>query len=130
MTGSESALPEPYAPLIIPIIFGGLALPVIVSIFETRKRQRNAEPTHKQNRVQEEKIIQQDSNQLKKFYDTLEIDESSSPSEIKNAYRDGIRFYHPDKFETKSTEDQNRAKKKTKEIIDAYDELKKAGKVK
>lgn len=84
ITGSDSALPEPYAMLIIPIIFGGLALPVIVSVIETRQMKKK--DMHKENKKQEQKTTHQDTIDLKKYYDVLEIKESSSSIEINIIY--------------------------------------------
>jgi len=65
--------------------------------------------------------------QLKKYYATLEINESASSQEIKDAYKKLIKFYHPDKFQ-QIPESLKRAESKTKEIIEAYKQLKKISK--
>jgi hypothetical protein len=60
--------------------------------------------------------------QLKKYYATLEINESASSQEIKDAYRKLIKFYHPDKFQ-QIPESLKRAESKTIEITEAYHQL-------
>jgi len=81
------------------------------------------------NRKKEETISDSDISDLKKYYQILDLAENASSTEIKNSFREGIKFYHPDKFESKSPEDKERAKKKAEKINVAYEELQKAGKV-
>jgi len=80
-------------------------------------------------RKKEETISDSDLSDLKKYYQILDLAENASSTEIKNSFREGIKFYHPDKFESKSPEDKERAKKKAEKINVAYEELQKAGKV-
>jgi len=76
----------------------------------------------------EERYSYSSSSDLKKYYDILGAKEDDSPSEIKKKFREEIKFFHPDKFESKSPEDKDTAKKKAQKINVAYEELKKAGK--
>ncbi len=54
----------------------------------------------------------------------LEIDESTSFEGVKKAYRELIKFYHPDKFQ-QIPSSLKRAETKTREIKEAYEQLKK-----
>ena len=65
---------------------------------------------------------------LKAYYDILELSENASKIQIKNAYRELIKFYHPDMHQN-NPEKLARAERKTKQITDAYEKLKNAGKV-
>jgi len=102
-----------------------------------RDRREREERERKERNAKEERERQHRSNEntngskstLKKFYDILEISENATTSDIKKAYREWIKFYHPDKFESKSPEDKERALAKAKKITEAYEELQKAGKV-
>lgn len=53
---------------------------------------------------------------MKNFYKILNISENSSPEEIKKAYRNLAKIYHPDNKETGNAE-------KFREIQEAYDNL-------
>lgn len=86
--------------------------------------QNNTEGKQKR---REEKRTYSDSD-LKKYYDVLEIPETASSTKVKNAYRVWIKIYHTDNYETKGSETREIAKKKLKEVIVAYEELKKVGK--
>lgn len=59
-----------------------------------------------------------------KYYSTLGVAEGASQEEIKKAYRNKAREYHPDKH-AQSTEAQKvEAEKKFKEVNEAYEKLK------
>ena len=66
------------------------------------------------------------SDDLKQYYDILECKETDSPKEIKAQFNKLIKFYHPDNYQN-NPEKLVRAEKKTKQIIDAHDELAKRG---
>jgi uncharacterized membrane protein len=96
--------------------------------------QRRYEEEQREQRRHEEEQRQEDRNDkpnstLRTFYDILEVNETATSSEIKKAYREWIKFYHPDKFESKSPEDKERAMAKAKKITEAYEKLKKSGKI-
>jgi len=63
------------------------------------------------------------NNELNKYYELLELDPSATPTQIKEKYRQLIKFYHPDNFQL-SPEKLEFAEKKTKEITVAYENLK------
>lgn len=105
---------------------------IIVSMQTTGKNGRKRTPNEEQDQKREQRKeyrSDQSNSILQKFYDILEIDENATASQIKKAYKELIKFYHPDKFETKSVEDKKRALSKAKKITEAYEELQKAGKV-
>ena len=53
------------------------------------------------------------------FYEILGVSKSASQEEIKTAYKNLIKKYHPDLYQG----DKSFAEKKTKEINEAYDTL-------
>ena len=57
-------------------------------------------------------------------YEVLGIDSMSMKSQIKLAYRHQLSLYHPDKVNHLGEEIQKIAEKRTKEIIEAYEDLK------
>ncbi len=70
------------------------------------------------------------SNQTSPFtlndaYSILEINSNSDIDSIKTAYKTKIKEYHPDKVQTMGKEIQEIANRKTKEINDAYNLIKK-----
>ena len=66
------------------------------------------------------------SDDLKQYYDILESKETDSPKEIRAQFNKLIKFYHPDNYQN-SPEKLVRAENKTKQLIDAHDELAKRG---
>ena len=66
------------------------------------------------------------SDDLKQYYDILESKETDSPKEIRAQFNKLIKFYHPDNYQN-SPEKLVRAENKTKQLIDAHDELAKCG---
>ena len=96
---------------------------------EERERQERREQEERERQERSRESTSSSESTLKKYYDVLEVDENATASEIKNAYRNWIKFYHPDKFESKSPEDKERAMAKAKKMTVAYEELQKAGKV-
>lgn len=57
------------------------------------------------------------------YYETLGLSPSASVDEIKNAYRDLMKKYHPDRFSTLSPEFQELANRKAQAINEAYEFL-------
>ena len=66
------------------------------------------------------------SDDLKQYYDILESKETDSPEKIRAQFKKLIKFYHPDNYQN-SPEKLVRAENKTKQLIDAHDELAKRG---
>ena len=54
----------------------------------------------------------------------LGISPGADPAEIKKAYRGLLRMYHPDKFAHLGSEFEVTAKRRTQEIVAAYEKLK------
>lgn len=69
--------------------------------------------------------IKYDENTEEYFYSILNINRNSSVDEIKKAYKEEIRKYHPDKVEHLGEEFKEIAEKKTKDINKAYNYFKK-----
>jgi curved DNA-binding protein CbpA len=55
----------------------------------------------------------------------LGVSQTASQEEIKKAFRNKAREFHPDKYAGKSESERVEAEKKFKEINEAYDKLKK-----
>ena len=66
------------------------------------------------------------SDDLKQYYDILESKETDSPEKIRAQFKKLIKFYHPDSYQN-NPEKLVRAENKTKQLIDAHDELAKRG---
>jgi DnaJ-domain-containing protein 1 len=60
-----------------------------------------------------------------KYYSVLGVSQTASQEEIKKAFRNKAREFHPDKYAGKSESERVEAEKKFKEINEAYDKLKK-----
>lgn len=60
-----------------------------------------------------------------KYYSLLGISSGASQEEIKKAYRNKAREFHPDKYASRSETERVEAERKFKEINEAYDKLKK-----
>lgn len=59
---------------------------------------------------------------MKDYYLILELTRDATPEEVKAAYRDKIRFYHPDRWRD-DPEMHQRAEERTKELNEAYQVL-------
>ena len=57
------------------------------------------------------------------YYSILGISKDASDTEIKNAYRQMAKKYHPDRFATKSDAEKKEAEEKFKQINEAYSVL-------
>lgn len=58
-------------------------------------------------------------------YKILEIDRTATPSEIKKAYRDMVKKYHPDKLQHMDEVYQKGAEEKFRKVQEAYEQLQK-----
>jgi tetratricopeptide (TPR) repeat protein len=61
-------------------------------------------------------------NEINEYYEILGLRPGASPGEIKQAYRDLIKVWHPDRF-AHDVRLQQKAQEKTKEINDAYQRI-------
>src|SRR3989338_448363 len=59
---------------------------------------------------------------MEKYYKILEVHTNASEPEVKQAYRDLVKVWHPDRF-THDIKLQKRAEEKLKEINDAYQRI-------
>ncbi|MBF0337302.1 MAG: DnaJ domain-containing protein [Nitrospirae bacterium] len=57
---------------------------------------------------------------IEKYYEVLGITAGASENEIKDAYRDSIKVWHPDRFAVENERLKKKSEDKTKEINDAY----------
>lgn len=60
---------------------------------------------------------------MKDFYEVLGVNRDVTENDIKKAYRNLARQWHPDKFSTKSETEKKEAEEKFKEISEAYNTL-------
>ncbi|UCC39695.1 MAG: J domain-containing protein [Candidatus Aminicenantes bacterium] len=59
---------------------------------------------------------------MKRYYQILELEPGASPEEVKQAYRDLAKVWHPDRF-SHDPSLQKKAQEKLKEINEAYEKL-------
>lgn len=57
------------------------------------------------------------------YYETLGVDKSATKDQLKTAYRNLAKKYHPDMYSTASEEEKKKAEEKFKEINHAYEVL-------
>ena len=60
---------------------------------------------------------------IKRCYEILELDPDSSLEEVRQAYRDSVSIWHPDRFGGSNPRLAKRAEEKLKEINEAYETL-------
>jgi len=93
-------------------------------IAEAREDAKEEEREEKAREIARE---EQELFSLKKCYEILDLNENTTPSEIKSAYRNLAKQWHPDKHI--SLEEKRYAEVQMKEINQAYEKLRKLGKV-
>jgi hypothetical protein len=57
---------------------------------------------------------------MENYYDLLGIKQNSTLKELKKAYKEKLKQYHPDLFTDKNNEEKSNAENLTKKIIEAY----------
>jgi len=106
--------------LIVYFIAGYIVVSFIFSVMKIKKS--NTDTNNKE--TQEEK---ETNNYTKKeWYQILEIEKTSTIEEIKKAYRNKMKEYHPDRVAGLGKEFSKLAEEKSKEINMAYEEAIKA----
>ena len=73
---------------------------------------------------EQQKKSQQDP-ELEKNLETLDLGPGAKPEEIRRAYLDAVKKYHPDKFLNQTPDVAKAAEEKTKRINSAYSILRK-----
>ena len=58
------------------------------------------------------------------YYSVLGVPSAATDAEVKKAYRDMVRKYHPDMVSTQGESVQRTAERKTQEINEAYQNIK------
>jgi hypothetical protein len=63
------------------------------------------------------------TDDVRRAYDLLDLDVSASQGEVKAAFRDLVKIWHPDRYQNDSDSVRLRAERKLKEITSAYERL-------
>ena len=61
---------------------------------------------------------------MKQYFEILELQPGATPDEVKRAYRDLAKVWHPDRFKGDSPRLKSKAAEKLAEINDAYEKIK------
>lgn len=64
---------------------------------------------------------------LARAYSVLEVSPMSSAEELRLAYTDLVKMYHPDRYQQEPERLRRKAEEKLKEIVDAYETIRKQG---
>ncbi len=64
---------------------------------------------------------------MDRYYKILGLEPGASPEEVRQAYRDLAKVWHPDRFSDKDSRLKEKAEAKTRELNEAYDEIVKSG---
>ncbi|KJU85531.1 protein containing Heat shock protein DnaJ [Candidatus Magnetobacterium bavaricum] len=59
-------------------------------------------------------------NNIERYYDVLGINVGASEKDVKDAYRDSIKVWHPDRFANENERLKKKAEARTKEVNEAY----------
>src|SRR5947209_17993561 len=62
-------------------------------------------------------------DELVKLYGALELEPGATAEEIKAAYIDPVKVWHPDRYQNESPRPRDKAEQKLKSINQAYDRL-------
>ncbi len=89
---------------------------IVVSFLFFVTKKRNSDDSNKDEQEHET------TSYKKEWFDILEIDKTSTLDEIKKAYKNKMKAYHPDRVAGLGEEFSTLAEEKSKEINMAYDE--------
>lgn len=64
---------------------------------------------------------------LARAYSVLEVSPMASVEELRLAYTDLVKMYHPDRYQQEPERLRRKAEEKLKEIVDAYETIRKQG---
>jgi WD40 repeat protein len=62
-------------------------------------------------------------SQYSRYYEILGLKANASPEEVKKAYRNLVKIWHPDRF-SQDSQEQKKAEEEFKKILEAYEALK------
>jgi len=68
--------------------------------------------------------MKKENMEINRCFEILELDRNASLEEAKQAYRDQVKFFHPDRF-ANDPRQREKAEKKLKEVNEAYERVKK-----
>jgi hypothetical protein len=87
--------------------------------------EKSSSNNYESSKKEEYEEIKYDENSVEYFYSILNINRNSTIEDIKKAYKEEIRKYHPDKVEHLGNEFKEIAEKKAKDINKAYNYFRK-----
>lgn len=87
--------------------------------------EKSSSNNYENSKKEEYEEIKYNENSVEYFYLILNINSNSSVDDIKKAYKEEIRKYHPDKVEHLGNEFKEIAERKTKDINKAYNYFRK-----
>jgi len=67
--------------------------------------------------------VKKENMEINRCFEILELDRNASFEEAKQAYRDQVKFFHPDRF-ANDPRQREKAEKKLKEVNEAYERVK------
>ncbi len=111
--------------IIIGVVSSSKVTPNINSKSDSQTFNKESSSKTNEDSQKEFEEIKYDENTEEYFYTILNINRNSSVDEIKKAYKEEIRKYHPDKVEHLGDEFKEIAEKKTKDINKAYNYFRK-----
>lgn len=90
---------------------------------EARERLERLNEAKKECIIRQEQLRRDRDEAIKRNLELLELGTGASREEIRNAYRQLMRNYHPDRYSHLPPEFRALAESKAKQIIEAYDHL-------
>lgn len=111
--------------IIIGVVSSLKVTPNINSNSDSQNFNQESSSKSKEDSQKEFEEIKYDENTEEYFYSILNINRNSTIEDIKKAYKEEIRKYHPDKVEHLGNEFKEIAEKKSKDINKAYNYFRK-----